>query len=61
MKYKIQVLPINHIIEAEEQANLLACDQEELRRAQELIEKIEFIELADIPQFQSCFAKKMYL
>lgn len=42
-------------------AKLLACDQAELRRSQELVEQIEFLELASLPEFSRTFAKAMSL
>lgn len=42
-------------------AKLLACDQAELRRSQELVEQIEFLELASLPEFSRTFARAMSL
>lgn len=42
-------------------AKLLACDQAELCRSQELVEQIEFLELASLPEFSRTFAKAMSL
>lgn len=40
-------------------AKLLACDLDELTRAQTLAQEIEFLELANVPGFQREFAKQM--
>ncbi|MDE7055577.1 MAG: ASKHA domain-containing protein [Oscillospiraceae bacterium] len=40
-------------------AKMLACSGRELRRAQELAERITFIELAEQPGFQRAFARNM--
>ena len=40
-------------------ARRLACSKSELERAQRIVEKAEFLELASLPRFQRCFAKKM--
>ena len=40
-------------------AKLMACSKEEFARTDELISKIEFIELASLPDFQRAFAKHM--
>lgn len=40
-------------------ARRLACNKSELRRAEEIVEKAEFLELASMPGFQMCFAKNM--
>lgn len=40
-------------------AKMLACNKEELVHAQALTEKIEFIELASLPNFQHCFGMNM--
>lgn len=40
-------------------AKLLACDAGALRRAQQLVSRIESIELALLPEFQRCFARNM--
>lgn len=40
-------------------ARRLACNKDELQRAQRIIEKTEFLELASLPGFQRCFAKNM--
>ena len=40
-------------------ARRLACNKSELERAQEIVEKAEFLELAALPGFQRCFAKNM--
>lgn len=40
-------------------AKLLACDTRSLEHTQELISRIEFIELATLPEFPRCFAKNM--
>lgn len=40
-------------------ARRLACNTEELNRAQRIVETAEFLELAALPGFQRCFAKNM--
>ena len=40
-------------------AKLLACSGQALTLAQELVNKVEFIELASVPEFQRCFAQNM--
>lgn len=40
-------------------AKMMACSQEEFSRTDELISRIEFIELASLPDFQREFAKNM--
>jgi uncharacterized 2Fe-2S/4Fe-4S cluster protein (DUF4445 family) len=40
-------------------ARRLACNTEELNRAQRIVETTEFLELAALPGFQRCFAKNM--
>ena len=40
-------------------AKLLACDKSELAMSQALKEKIEFLELASLPEFSRTFAKAM--
>lgn len=40
-------------------ARRLACSKSELDRAQEIVRKAEFLELAALPGFQRCFAKNM--
>lgn len=40
-------------------AKMLACNREELDHTRELTEKIEFIELASLPEFQRCFGRNM--
>lgn len=40
-------------------AKLMACNKEEFARTQELIERIEFLELASLPKFQRTFARNM--
>ena len=40
-------------------ARRLACNRSELERAQRIVEKAEFLELAALPGFQRCFAKNM--
>lgn len=40
-------------------ARRLACSRSELQRAQRIVEKAEFLELAALPEFQRCFAKNM--
>lgn len=40
-------------------ARMLACSQEELKRTDSLIQQIEFLELASLPDFQIEFAKGM--
>lgn len=40
-------------------ARRLACNKNELERAQRIVEKAEFLELASLPGFQRCFAKNM--
>lgn len=40
-------------------ARRLACNKSELQRAQEIVEKTEFLELASQPDFRRCFAKNM--
>lgn len=40
-------------------AKMLACDQSMLDRSQMLTEKIEFLELASLPEFSRTFAKSM--
>ncbi len=42
-------------------AKIAVLSQEEFYRTQDLIQKIEFIELASIPHFQRVFAKQMAL
>ena len=40
-------------------ARRLACNKSELARAERIVEKAEFLELAALPGFQRCFAKNM--
>ncbi len=40
-------------------AKMLACDRNELARSQRLKEKIEFLELASLPDFSGAFARAM--
>lgn len=40
-------------------AKLLACDCNALAHAQQITERIEFLELATVPSFQRCFARNM--
>jgi len=40
-------------------ARRLACNKNELDRAQEIVKKAEFLELAALPAFPRCFAKNM--
>ena len=40
-------------------AKLMACNKEEFARTQELVERIEFLELASLPKFQRTFARNM--
>lgn len=40
-------------------AKLMACDRAEIQRSQELKEKIEFLELASLKEFQGTFARAM--
>ena len=40
-------------------AKMLACDKDLLPLTQELTEKIEFLELASLPEFSKTFAKAM--
>lgn len=40
-------------------ARLLACDRDALALSQELRERIEFLELASLPDFPRIFAKSM--
>lgn len=40
-------------------AKLLACDPGEADHAQRLVSRIQFLELASIPDFQRCFARNM--
>ena len=40
-------------------AKLLACDKSELERSQQLLRKIEFLELASLPEFPMTFGKAM--
>lgn len=40
-------------------ARRLACNRSELNRAQQIVEKTEFLELASLPGFRRCFAKNM--
>jgi predicted metal-binding protein len=40
-------------------AKILACNEQALPLAQELVTQVEFIELASLPDFQRCFANKM--
>ena len=40
-------------------AKLMACNKEEFARTQELIKRIEFLELASLPKFQRTFARNM--
>jgi uncharacterized 2Fe-2S/4Fe-4S cluster protein (DUF4445 family) len=40
-------------------AKLLAMDENALRRAQQLVEQIEFVELAALPNFPKTFARQM--
>ena len=40
-------------------AKLMACNKEEFARTQELMERIEFLELASLPKFQRTFARNM--
>lgn len=42
-------------------AKMIACDQKVFDLTQALVEKIEFIELAELPGFQKAFAKNMGL
>ena len=42
-------------------AKRLVCDERLLEEAQKLVEKIEFIELADLPDFRRCFSVHMGL
>ncbi len=42
-------------------AKLMACDQDQFALTQELVEKIEFIELAELSGFQKAFARGMGL
>lgn len=37
-------------------SRIVACDREQLERTQDIVEKVEFIELAALPKFQKCFA-----
>lgn len=40
-------------------ARRLACSRQELQRAQDIVEKVEFLELAALPGFRMCFAGNM--
>ena len=40
-------------------ARRLACNKEELQRAQKIAETVEFIELAALPEFSECFVENM--
>ena len=40
-------------------AKMLACDKEQLTLSQQLVEKIEFLELASLPEFSGTFARAM--
>lgn len=40
-------------------ARLLAADEEALKRADDLVNAVEFVELASMPRFRRCFAKNM--
>lgn len=40
-------------------AKILACDSEALNISQALVDKIEFLELASLPEFSRTFAKSM--
>lgn len=40
-------------------AKQMACRKEEFFRTDELVQSIEFLELADLPDFMTCFAKNM--
>ena len=40
-------------------AKLMACNKEEFARTQELVERIDFLELASLPKFQRTFARNM--
>lgn len=40
-------------------AKQMACSETAFRHTQDLLDRIEFLELADLPDFMSCFAKNM--
>lgn len=44
---------------ADSGAEMLACSEQEMEHAQQLVSKIEFMELASVPEFQRCFARNM--